>query len=971
MGLVTARRNTQETGSAGSLHSADIRCRPPGTRRDSIVDASEAANLSRSRRLATILAATLGLSVIVDTGSAIAAPDQQWSVTRVAGGFQVTLQLDQELPVTASAPTLSADGRLLGPATESADGRSLSLVTTDPSVADAGSITTDAFGSAPAARRASTPQTDLPRLTPETLPTDPSTPGPYRVAEAVYDFGDQAVPLLNIGGVRGELTGKIYLPKSRGRVPVVVFMHGRHTSCYGSGTANPARWPCRATPDSTQQRFTIPSYLGYEAPARALASNGYAVISLSANAVNANDNQLAADYGAQARGQLILDTLRMLKKADAGAPVVYHDAFTGRDVNLGAALTGDLTPAALAGRFDLRDVGIMGHSRGGEGVVAASTLNDALPVSQQFGIRAVLPLAPVDYDRISLPNVATATILPYCDGDVENLMGQHIVDDSRHSFADDVLRSAVLVMGGNHNFFNSVWTPGGWPAATGDDWLAADGADDPVCAPAAPTTTRLTPAQQMQVGTTYLAGFFRLTLGGEKAFLPLFDGSNVTVPSTSFAHITSTATQPARSRVDINTFERPDGAVHVSGDATAEVCASMGGTGGVVVAQPSPFCATTLNQAALPHWSPALWAFNIPSSPMLHLRWTSPSGKVGVAVPPAARDVRRFQQLSVKVAADESVSTATDLTVSVVDRRGRVWSSPVSKLNPAAVTRMPGVSSPWLRKVILQQVTIPVRALAGLDVSDLREVRFTAGASTGGVYLSDLSVENRAVGARVPVRQATVDVVPASVEEGSAAGTTEVAAVLSERVGHPVTAYVSVFGAATGKAGVTMRKVTFAPGRTCVAVPVATYGDTLPSATPTTSFKVSATNVSGAVMGDNGFGTLTVREDDGVTGGTPAPAVGVPGDVCAEYAKATKPGRLKVDGTVAGATTTLTATGYRPGESVEFRLDATSLGRATADARGKVLLRTTIPAGTPHGRTGLSATGAGSHHTTAATVVIR
>ena len=130
------------------------------------------------------------------------------------------------------------------------------------------------------------------------------------------------------------------------------------------------------------QRFPIPSFLGYDAPARALASNGYAVVSISANAINANDNQLAADYGAQARGQLILDTLRMLQKADAGGQVVYHDAFTDRDVSLAQALTGDMTPADLVGRFDLDNVGIMGHSRGGEGVVAASTLNDALPRSR-------------------------------------------------------------------------------------------------------------------------------------------------------------------------------------------------------------------------------------------------------------------------------------------------------------------------------------------------------------------------------------------------------------------------------------------------------------------------------------------------------------------------------------------------------------------------------------------------------------
>ncbi|WP_345633101.1 alpha/beta hydrolase [Rugosimonospora acidiphila] len=951
--------------------------------------------MRRAKRLAApLVLACLSATLLNGTASAAGGHTDQvaagshWSITRVAGGFRVTLDLDRPLPVTASAPSLAADGQSLGPATESADGRSLSLVTTDASVLTASSVTTDATVDGTAGASAPEPTApdptapgagadrSAPQGTPKVLPVDPSTPGPHRVAEAVYDFGDQAIPLLNIGGIRGELEGKIYLPDGGGRHPVVIFEHGRHSSCYGSGKPNPAGWPCLTSPTSTEQRFPIPSFLGYDAPARALASDGYVVVSISANAINASDNQLAADYGAQARGELILDTLRMLKKADAGAPAVYHDAFTDRDVNLGEALNGDVTPADLIGRFNFGDVGIMGHSRGGEGVVAASTLNDALPVAQQFGIRAVLPLAPVDYDRISLPNVATATVLPYCDGDVENLMGQHIVDDSRHAFADNVLRSAVLVMGANHNYFNTIWTPGGWPSGTSDDWAAADGADDPVCDPSSTTTTRLSPTQQVAVETAYVAGFFRLTLGNERQFQPLFDGSAVTAPSTAFAHITTTATQPAKSRVDINTFERSGSGVRVLGDATAHVCASMGGSGGVELPQAQPFCTTTLNEAAVPHWSPAQWAWNDPSSPMLHLTWASRTGQARVTVPPAARDVRGYDQISVKVAADEFVSTGTDLTITVVDGSGRTWSAPVSALNPQAVTRMPGVSSPWLRKVILQQVTIPTSALAGINRRDVREVRFTGargadGTDSGGVYLSDLSLEDRAVGARVPAQQATVNVAAARVEEGSGPGTARVAAVLSRRVDHPVTADVSVFGSATGKAGVTMRQVTFAPGQVCVPVTVPTYGDALPSATASTSFKVSATDVTGAVMGDHGFGTLTVREDDGVTGGTPAPEVGVAGDPCREYAASLTPGRFQVTGTVAGATTTLRGSGYRAGESVEFTLGATSLGRAVADGAGRVRLVTTIPADTPSGTATFTATGAGSGYVTKAIQHVR
>ncbi|RCG25948.1 hypothetical protein DQ384_31085 [Sphaerisporangium album] len=243
----------------------------------------------RARRLAAVIAlACLPATLITGTASAEPTPTPSapvepapsdevasgpgWHVTRVAGGFRVTLDLAEPLPVTASAPTLSVDGRILGPATESADGTSLSLVTTDPSVTQARSVTTDAFGPAPDDAASPAPPPATPEMTPKLLRPVPPASGSYHVSEAVYDFGDQAIPLLNIGGIRGELTGKIYLPDGRGEKPVVIFLHGRHSSCYGSGAPNPARWPCRTSPDSTADRKTIPSHLATTprpAPSRA------------------------------------------------------------------------------------------------------------------------------------------------------------------------------------------------------------------------------------------------------------------------------------------------------------------------------------------------------------------------------------------------------------------------------------------------------------------------------------------------------------------------------------------------------------------------------------------------------------------------------------------------------------------------------------------------------------------------------
>ncbi|TSD62353.1 hypothetical protein [Aeromicrobium piscarium] len=381
-------------------------------------------------------------------------------MTQVAGGYEVAVELDEPLPVLSDAPTLVVDGTEVGIAVESADGMTLTVTTSDPAVADAESVesgwasqsgSTDDGGSA-----RELPQELLDRLdTPlATLDVDPTSHGDVDYTVADYHFGDQAIDLLNIGGVRGDLQGRVYLPETDGPHPTVILLHGRHSVCYNAENNRAANvWPCpAATPE------TIPNHAGYDGTGEALASHGYAVVSISANAVNANDNQLAPDLGAMARGQLILDSLDFLAQANAGEEVSFHDDATDRDVNFDDALGEGLTAADFVGKFDFGNVGIMGHSRGGEGATAAVALNAAR--NDPYGLTAVLPLAPVDFGRMTVPDVPMQVILPYCDGDVSNQQGQHMLDDSRYGFGDDVLRTGTWVMGANHNFFNTVWTPG-------------------------------------------------------------------------------------------------------------------------------------------------------------------------------------------------------------------------------------------------------------------------------------------------------------------------------------------------------------------------------------------------------------------------------------------------------------------------------------------------------------------------------
>ena len=80
---------------------------------------------------------------------------------------------------------------------------------------------------------------------------------------ADYNFGAQAQALSDIGGVRGEVQGRIYLPNGSGPHPLVIFMHGRHGTCYNLATLQSANvWPCPAGDGE------IDSYAGYDGGGR-------------------------------------------------------------------------------------------------------------------------------------------------------------------------------------------------------------------------------------------------------------------------------------------------------------------------------------------------------------------------------------------------------------------------------------------------------------------------------------------------------------------------------------------------------------------------------------------------------------------------------------------------------------------------------------------------------------------------------
>ncbi|RKS72432.1 hypothetical protein CLV35_2676 [Motilibacter peucedani] len=794
-----------------------------------------------------VASATAALNLPASAAEASAAPaaSARFSVAATAGGYRVTLHLDSALEARDALPEVAVDGTVIGTASVSADGRTVSAVTSDASVASASSAEVAYDGVVPSAAgarakmRTVAPAAPAPLTSAAVLADDPATPGPYVVSRADYDFGDTATTLPGLGGRYNELRGAVYLPTgATGKRPVVIFLHGRHSACYNPTTlkSDNSIWPC------APGFQPINSYLGYTEQANALASHGYVVVSISADGINAQDAPYTDDAGTAARGQLVLQTLDLLDRWNDGK--------------------GDKKQrAALTGRLDLTTVGLMGHSRGGEGVVEAALQNAAL--HHPYGIKAVFPLAPIDFARETLPDVPMAVMLPYCDGDVSNQQGQHYYDDSRYAHADDVLRSSLMVMGADHNFFNTEWTPGVSTAPSNDDWSAAD---DSVCGTASPTSQRLAPAAQRAVGTAYIDGFFRMVLGGEKQFLPLFDGSGSTVRSTGSAAVYTEAQQPGSQRLDVAPLEAAASNVKVSGFATGAYCASSS----VRVTQGSGTtpCFTLPQTSRSPHFTPASYAGWVPISPVLKTVWTDASvpASVRATLPAGSFDVSRFSALTFRAALEENQTGPADMDVTVVDGRGTTQSVSVSSVSPALTPFPASTNTPnglaLLPKTWMRTVRIPLSSLTSLDLHDVREVRLTPRSATGGAYLSDLAFDTPGVGAGGPSTLPQLSIADASVDEGNAPGYAAMTISLSDKLKAPASAWLSVVTGTTQLEAQAI-PVQFPVGARSVTVQVPLLGNTTPEATPVSVNKIGVSAPKGVLLDDE-FAALTIRDDDAV-----------------------------------------------------------------------------------------------------------
>jgi hypothetical protein len=553
------------------------------------------------------------------------------------------------------------------------------------------------------------------------------------VTRAEYAFGNQAfLPTGWVPAQAVEVAGSVHHPTdlSGGPFPVVVFLHGFHYACYlGAGVY--MTWPC---PPGTSP---IPSYQGYDYAAEVLASHGIIAISIAANGVNIQSNS-APDLGALARAELVQHHLELWRvwSTTGGAP--FGSTFVGK--------------------LDLQNVGTMGHSRGGEGVVRHFLLNQAQ--GSPFGIRAVFLLAPTDFNRFVINDVPLEVVVPYCDGDLSDLQGVHFFDDARYNApGDSANKHLVYAMGANHNYFNTVWTPGLFPAGALDDWSHwLEGADsDPHCG-TLPGSRRLTGAQQRGVATAFLAAFFRTYLGGETGFLPVLTGGVAPPPSAMTQDLLLSyhaADDPAR-RLDVNRLS--DAPEHL---ATNELggAVSQGGLTDGLTSSPPDLCGgsapapqhclaaypVTPLQPQQPHTTSSDLTPGLPGLSQIRLRWDAPGAWYQNDLPPGTRDLTRWSALQFRAAVNFETSPAglaQDFSVTLVDGSGLSASVQVGDWS-GALLFPPGQTPDLLPKVFLNTVSIPLSAFAGIQLSDVHAIRFDFDQTpAGGLLLADIALSD-------------------------------------------------------------------------------------------------------------------------------------------------------------------------------------------------------------------------------------
>ncbi|WP_323791342.1 hypothetical protein [Nocardioides sp.] len=560
---------------------------------------------------------------------------------------------------------------------------------------------------------------------------DPGLPGPYDVVTSDYEL--EPVQLVGLE-LPVEQVGHVVEPAPDAPVtdrPLVVFMHGDGGQvCHNPSGGTPSyTWPC------AEPSVDVPHHLGFEYLQQVLASQGYVTVSVRANGIVAQEWD-----GSDARAQLLRLVL---------------DRWV------------DLAPEH---QVDLDQVVLVGHAEGGEGVNRTSMRRSA---ADAYRIVGQVLIAPSSRGGQTASYVPTVVLQSYC-GDTSYQAGnQGVIDRGRDVVDDDPsLKGAVMVMGANVNFYDTLLTPGLAVGYASDDWW---GPADELCGKRTPA--RLRAAQQREVATAYVAGAVAL-FTGDDSYLPLFDGSPVTVDSVGDADVRSHALGGGR------VLRRPGieaSPTTPSGGAEIDLCVG----GATIPDAQHEICGASSRGSFInaPHWGSAPEG----SRPFLAMQWAT-AGAAGGLQLDEPLDLRS-ERLQLRTIVDWQRGPV-DLLVRLGDGTGAT-----ALVRPVNLTRAGHTLEPlpvsdragalWAQALIVHAAD--EGAGSEIDLADVVSVELVVESGQGGLWVAEVSTVPDALAPvpdlRLPrVGLGTVEVLEGDGPEG---GTAQVPLILNGEITEP------------------------------------------------------------------------------------------------------------------------------------------------------------------------------------------
>lgn len=334
---------------------------------------------------------------------------------------------------------------------------------------------------------------------------DPSLPGPYNVKYIFYGSGNDktrtvyadsvaikteavdASPFFNqIDGIKNALrknywgfnvknyplNAKVWYPDGEGPFPLVLIVHGNHI-------------------------MTVPSELGFDYLGKLLASRGYIFASVDENFLN---NAWFGGYYYEesfVRGWLLLKHLEAWRSWNEMPNNLFYK------------------------KIDLKNISLIGHSRGGTAIAVAAFLNDKskyyLDASQNFNfnfsINGLVHIAPVDVfapkseSPLMLSNMNLLLIKGGYDQDVYWSMGNRFYN--RHRFTNNQyhFKASVSIYRANHSQFNTKWGQAADRVFPENLFLN--------------TRPILSEDKQQKIAQAYISAFLDVTHKNKTAYLPL------------------------------------------------------------------------------------------------------------------------------------------------------------------------------------------------------------------------------------------------------------------------------------------------------------------------------------------------------------------------------------------------------------------------------------------------------------------